>query len=113
MPNKVVIFTANNARILHVPETRPYEGVENVLINPDLTEVRGLAPHYWQNVGGKVVPLDPSARAARDTDLDNNGCINALPDFSIKAPVPKSYKLYIALGLGAIGAACLLAHFFF
>lgn len=51
----VVVFNKYGARILVNPGDA-YDNSQDTIINPDLTEVKGLPPHYWKLVDGKVLP---------------------------------------------------------
>jgi hypothetical protein len=66
---KVIVFTSNNAGILTNPDMRPYVGRPNVLIDPDLSKVQGIAPHYWKLSNGNVVPLSPPEKLLRDRHI--------------------------------------------
>lgn len=64
--NTVVVFIKNNARILHNPvNLESLKKDPKALINPDLTAVKGLPPHFWANLEGKIVPLSSSGQSSR------------------------------------------------
>lgn len=64
MKTTVVLFVANTARILVNPES-DYTGVVNAVINPSLTAVKGIPPHFWKLVEGKILPMDETERKER------------------------------------------------
>ena len=52
MKQYVVIFTADNARVLKGVRVEDYRGRPDVLINPELPA--GIPPHQWKIVDGKI-----------------------------------------------------------
>jgi hypothetical protein len=64
---KVVVMNKNNARIL---------------INPDLSGVEGIAPHYWKFEGNKVVPMNQKEQIKRYEDILKNGADTTVNDLS-------------------------------
>lgn len=66
MNNKVVIFTDNNARILsNPPNLEELQQLPNAILNPDLSLVKGVAPHLWALKDGKVLPLTKEEQEKR------------------------------------------------
>lgn len=56
----VIVFTSNNARILHVSDTSVYEDKPSCLIDPDIKSlkaltVKGIPPHFWKRGEGSQV----------------------------------------------------------
>lgn len=70
MKDKVVIFTQNNARILiNPPDITKFEKKKNAFINPDLTFVTGIEPHFWRLLpGNKPLGLNEARRLKRELD---------------------------------------------
>lgn len=65
--NTVVVFVRNNARVLHnPPDLEQWKLDSKAAVNPDLSCVKGLPPHLWDFVGGKVVPLHESLHRYRE-----------------------------------------------
>ena len=64
MKNKVVVFTQNNARILINPDRIDrFEDKPNAFINPDLTFVAGVEPHFWKIIpNNRPMTLDEARR---------------------------------------------------
>lgn len=63
----VVVFTGTNARIIkNVGDLEKYRGWPNAVIDPDLSKVDTVPPHYWKLVRGKVLPMDSLEIKARD-----------------------------------------------
>lgn len=67
--HKVVLFLEDNARIVVTRDADPYRGIPNVLIDPDLSAVKGHPPHYWKLLGGRVVPITNEEKIIRDAKL--------------------------------------------
>lgn len=73
MDTKVVVFNNHNARIIiNPPSLDQYLGHDNVLINPDLSQVQNLAPHFWKQVGNQVIPMNADEQIASETHHDSN-----------------------------------------
>jgi hypothetical protein len=79
----VVVFTSNNARIVKTQDSEFYRSQPNCVIDPDLTLVRGVAPHYWKLVNGVIKPMTPGECNARNERL-------AVVDNEIPVPPSKS-----------------------
>ena len=73
MKTKLVIFTSNNARILINGDPAEYPGA---LLNPDLSAVKGIAPHFWKLEDGKIVPMSGEEQSARLKDHEERGVDN-------------------------------------
>lgn len=84
----VVVFTSNNARILTVEDTSQYEKWPNAVINPDMSKVRNLPPHYWRLHKGQILPMDAISRVARDGEL-KGGAKNTIISKPIKSNIIK------------------------
>lgn len=98
------MFTKNNVRIEVNPENlQRFEGYKNIVINPDLSKVIGVAPHFWKLKKGKVLPMSPTERGARLKTIERIGIQNEL----VFIPYPKSRLTVknIMIGLGAMAAA--------
>lgn len=70
--NFAVIFHETGARIL-VGDVDSLKGQANVLIKPDLSEVKGLPPHKWDLLEGKVVKADKQTIDKREILLNGEG----------------------------------------
>lgn len=53
-------------QVIPSADTVQYIGQPNVLINPDLSNVQGVAPQYWKHVLGEILPMTSQER----TDYD-------------------------------------------
>jgi hypothetical protein len=94
LDNVVVVFTENNARILHNPEDlSAYESMPNAVINPDLTGVIKVPPHLWQLKDGLVLRLHDSEIPKRIEDVAFNGTINTFIVGTGIEPDPKPINL--------------------
>ena len=58
MKHFIVTFGDNGARITKGITPSDWRGKANVLINPDLSAVKGVPPHMWRLVDGKVVSME-------------------------------------------------------
>lgn len=81
MPNRfVVIFTEDNAIIEKDPErfaqALRYDGS---ILNPDLSFVKGIPPHFWKQVGNNVFPMTRPEKIKRMKDRGDN-----LPDYVLQ-----------------------------
>lgn len=88
-----VVFTFNNARIVHNPkdsERVTWEGAHLVAKNPDLSKVAGFSPQYWKLKDGEVVPLSYLERVARSEHIVANGAINEFMPYIEQSMVKKS-----------------------
>lgn len=90
---KVVIFTENNARVLHVDDVTPFKDNPNAVINPDLKAVAGLPPHFWKFQDGKIVSMGRPEKVLRIAHIDAFGSKN---DHNVKLPV-KTYHLTLTI----------------
>jgi hypothetical protein len=97
MPSDDVIvkFTANGARIIKGVDAQQFVGMPDVAVNPDLSTVRGIPPHEWQLVDGKIVPktVDTVPAEAKALNSDKR-----------KLPVLK-----LLLGIAYVGV-CIAFH---
>ena len=61
MKNRVVLFNKYGARILINPhDIAELRKLPNCIVNPDLSRVRGLPPHMWEQHDQAVLPKDPN-----------------------------------------------------
>ncbi len=98
--NTVVVFTNNNARLLLNPENlSAYEAMPNAVINPDLSGVLRLPPHFWKLKDGKVVKLEDSDITLRIADIGQRDAINTYLVGTGIEPDPKPVSLRIPLYL--------------
>lgn len=99
----VVVFTKNNARILkNPPDWRLMKGRPGVFVNPDLSRVQGVPPHFWAVSAGKIVPMSSYGRrkvveSHKAIGVDNRLQPNAEPP---KRRLPTSGKLALAAAGG-------------
>lgn len=62
MKNRVVIFGTSFPKILTGINPDDYKGATNVAINPDLSKLIGIPPHYWKLQNGQIVEMSPSEK---------------------------------------------------
>lgn len=117
----VVVFTRNNARIIHNPENLDeLRANPNCVVDPDLSLVRRLPPHFWKLDGGHVVPMILSEREAVLAHHEVYGVDNEHPASKTRT-VPQEIKhqkkmskvrlaLSVAMGGGVVELAHWLAH---
>jgi hypothetical protein len=67
MKSKVVIFSNNTVRVITTQNPEEYADNPEAIINPDLTAIRGIPPHKWTLVNGKIVASWNSAQADHST----------------------------------------------
>jgi hypothetical protein len=101
--NDVWVFTSNNARLVRVEEGADLSKFTNYVMNPSLVGVRGVPPHYWLLVDGKVVPMNYLQRKERDALHAVYGVDNGLP------PIGKKKRKYWWVLVVAAGAAAVAA----
>jgi len=101
---KVVVFTTNNARI--IPNPSPEELLRlseflNVAIDPDLSLVGGVPPHFWKLQDGAVLPMNDTEKTLRMRHIDKFGIDNAIQHLKIKQTRPRTmlaFPIEIYLG---------------
>ena len=86
MKQKLVIFTTNNARILVGADPADYPGA---LVNPDLSAVKGIAPHFWKLADGRIVPMSASEKQARLAEHAAHGVDNDAEKYRVAAAASK------------------------
>lgn len=106
---RVVIFTANNARIVKCLDASPYQALPNAVIDPDFSAVKGIAPHFWKLVDGKIQPMSESERRTRLSDHAERGVVNIF-DAPVQPRASKwpVYALYASIGAFVFGLGVLL-----
>lgn len=75
MKDRVVVFTQNNARVLVNPDRIDrFMDKPNAFINPDLTFVNGIEPHFWKPIPNRQMTYDESEslRVQLLTVIDKN-----------------------------------------
>lgn len=82
---KLVIFTANNARILVGADPANYP---TALVNPDLSAVGSIPPHYWKCVDDKILPMSLAEKKLRDDEHRLHGVDNDVEKYRAGAPYP-------------------------
>lgn len=123
--NIVVLFTDNNARILRNPINLDYlKTLDNVLINPDLSKVAGIPPHFWVKEGDSVRAMTTLEKVERAEHHEVNGVANEIHKKSepeqiiiekiVERIIPQEFqknKIYQALLFGAVMGASLVMAF--
>lgn len=118
---KIVIFTSNNARVIYNPENiEEYRNRPNCLIDPDLSKVAGLAPHYWRLVNESILPVPVLERPAIDTNHAMFGSDNditrgyaeaTIVNKSKPTKIPRAYQALVLIALViVVGVACYLKY---
>lgn len=102
--NKVVVFTRNNARVIYVEDITPYIGNRNSVINPDMSKVIGIAPHFWKySVNGPVEMNDLEKEAViadqSKNGVDNSSSLSAIQSKKGWIQLYKHRLFYVACGL--------------
>lgn len=107
MEKRLVIFTQTNARVLINPphsDLLEYSNWPNTIVDPDLSLVDGVPPHFWKLKDGLIVPMSPGEREARLNQIEKIGADNKLVLQKPKFPRPQYIKpVYIDwIAYGAI-----------
>lgn len=70
----VVVFFERTARIyFHPNEVEELAKLPSAVKNPDLSRVRGVPPHLWALVKGKIVPIRGKAASLREAEIRKRG----------------------------------------
>lgn len=78
-----VVFTENNARVIYdstlIEEMKDWD---NVLVNPNFSDVYGLPPHLWKirESDRHIVPLDSHEKVHRVKHIERYGTLNIARD---------------------------------
>lgn len=100
--NIVVVFTDNNARIIkNPPDLEIYKFMDNALVNPDLSSVWGIPPHFWVKTDSRIIAMSPEESKERMRHHKKHGSINHLKEITIPQEFSKN-KIYQALLAGLI-----------
>lgn len=91
-----VVFTSNNARI--VKDNKPVYGT--VVVDPDLSRVRGIPPHFWKLVDGAIVEMSRPEKVARLAHIAARGSVNVVHK-------PRLGMLYYLLPVVALATSAL------
>lgn len=92
-----VVFNKYGARIIVNPGNA-YKNAKDVVLNPDLSLVKGVPPHYWKLEDGKIVPKNKLERLLVDR-LHETAPFESLKVQVFKKSPSKLYALlFIALG---------------
>lgn len=94
---RVVVFTADNARVLYTETPEHWVNTPQAVINPDLKEVTGVEPHYWKLVEGKVLPMTDPERAARRDYHKHTTSLNILPEPQPIVVIPDPEQISLVL----------------
>lgn len=109
MATPVVVFTTNNARIIKDhPDMEKILATRDCVIDPDLEAVRGIAPHFWKLVDGKVLPMNEREQKARLAHHEAHGVDNDVSpkQKSVAVDSGKSWMpWYLWAGTAAAAAA--------
>jgi hypothetical protein len=107
MKEFLVIFDDTGAWIEKNPdEISKHKGKPNSILNPDLSQVKGLPPHAWNLVDGLIVPASDKEAKNRHKQLHN---------LVTPSPIPVKSHLFIkylvSFLAGAVVASALLILF--
>lgn len=89
MKNKVILFTNNNARLIRTNELSTWEKDPRALINPDLSKVKGIPPHFWKRDGGQIVPMTDQEKVERLANIEKHGIHN---NYTLAPVTKKEHK---------------------
>lgn len=75
----VVVFTKNNARVVHNPENlERFRNHPYCVVDPDLSQVKGTPPHFWKLEGGQILPMSALEQVAVLDHHEKYGVCNTL-----------------------------------
>lgn len=83
----IVIFTPTNARVVKNPTDEEYDFISawpNAIIDPDMSRVDGVPPHFWKLDRGYVVPMNDAERNYRLDQIKKYGVDNRLEPYYVK-----------------------------
>lgn len=83
----IVVFTASNARIFRNPPDSAIEKFvdwPNAVIDPDLSLVEGIPPHFWKLKDGVIVPMNDLEKLGRMNYIERYGVDNLIAPQVIK-----------------------------
>lgn len=108
----VIVFTPNNCRILKNPENlNIYQHMSNAHINPDLSAVKKIPPHFWKVIEGKIVPMtlvEMSQRENHHTDTGVDNSLRKLSKRQLRPPMnKKNLIIWSLVGLVILLTECL------
>lgn len=85
MNQSVVIFTTNNARVItDINDERAMELSywPNAVLDPNLSQVEGVPPHFWKLIGREILPMGESEKLARIDNINKHGIDNRITNLS-------------------------------
>lgn len=93
----IAVFTANNCRLVK-DDPAKWERATHAVVEPDLSAVAGVPPHYWARKDGKIVPMSDEEKAARDAHIAVHGAQNNATPI-VMSVVPKlEHKRSVRIG---------------
>lgn len=119
MKDVAYYFTSNNVRSTCDPEMiNCLKGLPNVVVNPDLSSVKGVKREFWKIENGKIVPMDEFERDAIRAHHDKHGVDNEIrlgvPIRKRPRPIHPTLRFCLEmLAAAAVGASTVLifSHF--
>lgn len=74
-----VVFTPTNARVLiNPPNLADLVSSGECILNPDMTYVKQVPPHFWKYESGCIVPMTAEEQALRLDYIRQNGVDNTI-----------------------------------
>lgn len=74
MKRRALFFTETNAVV--IKEDDIDSNIKNLVINPDLSFVRGVPPQHWKFQDGKIVPMNKEEKGHRENLINEIGIIS-------------------------------------
>lgn len=100
MKDVVVVLTRNNARIVTNPtDLDKFLGKQNVFVNPNMEDLKGVPPHFWKSQRGRLVPMNALERRLRIRDIEKHGSENWIELIPLPAPFWTRRKVLITLSI--------------
>lgn len=66
-----VVFTRTNSRVIRYQDIKEIGDLGNVVVNPDLSMVRGVPPHFWTLIDGHIIPMNEEQKRVRIIQLES------------------------------------------
>lgn len=97
---QVAVFTTNTVRLLtNPPNLSDMAKWPNAVVDPDLSRINGLPPHFWRLDEGDIVPMTPIEIRYRKKLITANGMDNVVRklDLAEIRPEMKDFMVIKAL----------------
>lgn len=113
MDYRAVVFHQTGARIFHGVDPNKYRHVRGCVVNPEYP--KGVPPHYWKLVEGKIVEMSAMEKKERDATLLSLGLHDTPPVVPISehSYLTREFVVLAAIAATFGGAIAAAIHFLF